>query len=123
MINIRDLQTTNYLPIVIGLFLKELVLYYTIPILMPTPSRKKALKTFGKKRKCFNKHFLLNNRLPHKLFLGSCNSAANKDRASKILTNSNTIFRLSRKYCGKRRNCSLRAISSFPTMFSKAVCY
>ena len=29
---------------------------------------------------------------------------------------------LSRKHCGKRRNCSLRAISSFPTMFSKAVC-
>ena len=25
---------------------------------------------------------------------------------------------LSRKHCGKRRNCSLRAISSFPTMFS-----
>ena len=24
-----------------------------------------------------------------------------------------------RKHCGKRRNCSLRAISPFPTMFSK----
>ena len=27
---------------------------------------------------------------------------------------------LSRKHCGKKRNCSLRAISPFPTMFSKA---
>ena len=25
----------------------------------------------------------------------------------------------SRKHCGKRRNCSLRAISPFPTVFSK----
>ena len=32
------------------------------------------------------------------------------------------ILSLSRKYCGKRRNCLLRAISSFPTMLSKAVC-
>ena len=28
-------------------------------------------------------------------------------------------LRKSRKYCGKRRNCSLRAISPFPTVFSK----
>ena len=27
----------------------------------------------------------------------------------------------SRKHCGKRRNCSLRAISSFPTVFSKSL--
>ena len=26
---------------------------------------------------------------------------------------------MGRKHCGKRRNCSLRAISSFPTVFSK----
>ena len=32
-----------------------------------------------------------------------------------------TIFWLSRKYCGKRRNFSWRATSSFPTMFPKAV--
>ena len=25
------------------------------------------------------------------------------------------------KHCGKRRNCSLRAISPFPTMFSKVL--
>ena len=27
--------------------------------------------------------------------------------------------RMDRKHCGKRRNCSLRAISPFPTVFSK----
>ena len=32
-----------------------------------------------------------------------------------------TVISLSRKHCEKRRNCSLRAISPFPTMFSKAV--
>ena len=32
-----------------------------------------------------------------------------------------TTIWLSRKHCGKKRNCSLWAISSFPTMFSKAV--
>ena len=26
---------------------------------------------------------------------------------------------MGRKHCGKRRNCSLRAISPFPTVFSK----
>ena len=41
---------------------------------------------------------------------------------SKILTNGDTIFWLSWKHCGKRRYCSLRAISSYPTMFSKVVC-
>ena len=55
--------------------------------------------------------------------LGFSNTAANKDMMSKVYTNGNTIIiRLSRKHCGKRRNCSLRAISPFPTMFSKAVC-
>ena len=60
------------------------------------------------------------NPLHHMPILGSSNSAANKDMMSKIWTNGDTIIRLSRKHCGKRRNCSLRAISSFPTMFSKA---
>ena len=55
-------------------------------------------------------------------FFGSSNSPANKDIMSKIWTIGNTIFWLSRKHCGKRRNCSLQAISSFPTMFSNAVC-
>ena len=62
------------------------------------------------------------NLLPHIPILGSSNLAANKDIMSKILTNGDTTFLLSRKHCGKRRNCSLRAISSFPTMFSRAVC-
>ena len=29
------------------------------------------------------------------------------------------VLQKGRKHCGKRRNCSLRAISPFPTMFSK----
>ena len=53
--------------------------------------------------------------------LGSSNSASNKDMKSQIWNNWDTIIWLRRKHCGKRRNCSLRAISPFPTMFSKAV--
>ena len=41
---------------------------------------------------------------------------------SKIWTNGDTSILLRRKHFGKRRNCSLRAISPFPSMFSKAVC-
>ena len=52
-------------------------------------------------------------------FLGSSNSAANKDIISKVLTKGDTIFWLSWKWCRKRKNWSLRAISSFPAMFQK----
>ena len=31
------------------------------------------------------------------------------------------VFQMDRKHCGKRRNCSLRAISPFPTVFSSLV--
>ena len=61
------------------------------------------------------------NPLPHKSIFGSYTSAANENMTSKIWANGETIFRVSSKHCGKRRNCSSRAISSFPTMFSKAV--
>ena len=67
-------------------------------------------------------HVLFFNPLPDMSILGFSNSASNKDMMSKIWTNGDTITWLSRKYCGKRRNCSLRAISPFPTMFSKAAC-
>ena len=30
--------------------------------------------------------------------------------------------KMGRKHCGKRRNCSLQAISPFPTVFSKDLC-
>ena len=63
------------------------------------------------------------NPLPDMPILGSSNSAANKDMMSKLWANGHAIVWLSRKYCGKRRNCSLWAISPFPTMFSKAVWY
>ena len=62
------------------------------------------------------------NRLPHIAILGSSNAAANKDMMSKIWTNGDTVISLNRKHCGKRRNCLLRAISSFPTLFLKAGC-
>ena len=42
--------------------------------------------------------------------------------SSKNMDKRGTVIRLSKKHCGKRRNCSLGAFSSFPTMFSKAVC-
>ena len=63
------------------------------------------------------------NPLPHMPTLGSSNSAANKDIMSKIQTNGDTIICLSRKHCGKRRNCSLQAISPFPTIFLKTAYY
>ena len=31
------------------------------------------------------------------------------------------VLETGRKHCGKRRNCSLLAISSFPTVFSKGL--
>ena len=31
------------------------------------------------------------------------------------------VIQIGRKHCGKRRNCSLRAISPFPTVFSKGL--
>ena len=62
------------------------------------------------------------NPLHHMPILGFSNSVANKDMIAKLWTYWDTIICLSRKHCGKRRNCSLRAISPFPIMFSKAVC-
>ena len=47
------------------------------------------------------------NPLPDMPILGSSNSAANKAMMSKIWTNWDTVIQLSRKHCGKRRNCSL----------------
>ena len=55
--------------------------------------------------------------------LGSSNTAANKDMMAKIWPDGETNICFSRKRYGKRRNCSLRAISPLSIMFSKAVCY
>ena len=62
------------------------------------------------------------NPLPHMAILGSTNSAANKRYDVKNMDKWGYNYLMGRKHCGKRRNCSLQAISSFPTMFSKAVC-
>ena len=61
------------------------------------------------------------NPLPHMPILGFSDSAANKDMMLKTWRNGDTIIWLSRKHCGKRRNCLWRLISPFPIMFSKAV--
>ena len=56
--------------------------------------------------------------------LGSSSLAANKDMISKIVTNGIKFSDLVENIVGKRTNCSIRAISSFPTIFSKAIfCY
>ena len=47
------------------------------------------------------------NLLPNRPILGFFSSAANKDIMAKIWTNWDTVTCLSRKHCGKRRNCSL----------------
>ena len=56
--------------------------------------------------------------------LGSSNSTANKDIMSKILTNGDTIFWCVENIVGREEIARYKqqAISSFPTMFSKAVC-
>ena len=62
------------------------------------------------------------NPLPHMPKYGLFHFSSKWKYDVKNMDKWGTIIWLSRKYCGKRRNCSLRAISSFPTMFSKAVC-
>ena len=54
--------------------------------------------------------------LPHICYfwLFQYSTAVNKDMMAKIWTNGDTSICLSRKHCGKRRNCSLGAISPFP---------
>ena len=39
----------------------------------------------------------------------------------KFYENGRKFPKMVRKHCGKRRNCSLRAISPFPTVFSKGL--
>ena len=41
------------------------------------------------------------------------------DDSFKFDENGRTVLQKCRKCCGKRRNCSLRAISPIPTVFSK----
>ena len=70
-----------------------------------------------KRRQCFFQAFsplptmfskaIFLNPLPDMPFLGFSNSAGNTDIMSKISTNGDTIIQLSRKHCGKGRNCSL----------------
>ena len=59
------------------------------------------------------------NLSPDMPVLGSSSSVANQDMIAKIKMNGDRIICLSRKLCGKRRNCSLQAISPFPQCFQK----
>ena len=59
------------------------------------------------------------NPLPDMPILGSSNSAT-KAMTAKVWKNGGTVVCLSRKHCWK--TLLSRAISPFPTMFSKAVC-
>ena len=45
--------------------------------------------------------------LPDMLISGPSRSAVNKDMMAEIWTNGDTNICMSRKHCGKRRNCSL----------------
>ena len=113
--------------------------WLTLLHIIPTfndPEKEGFWKHRGKGENAGNQHFLffshhvfyqslkevVVNPLPHMPILGPSNSVANKNRMSEIWTNGVQLSDWVRKHCGKRRNCSLRAISSFPTMFSKAVC-
>ena len=40
------------------------------------------------------------------------------DDSFKFNENGRPFLQMGRKHCGKRRNCSLRAISPFPTVFT-----
>ena len=82
----------------------------------------KGLKTFRKKRKCWVTaftpfasiltHYQMTN---FRLFQteGVCK------RQFQIRQKWQKVIQMGRKHCGKRRNCSSRAISPFPTVFSK----
>ena len=90
--------------------------FLPFPTLFPTLLKTNPFSNTASNPIKTNQHI---NHLPHMPNLGSSNSAANKDMMSKIQINGETIIWLSRKHCGKRRNCSLRAISPFPTRFQK----
>ena len=55
-------------------------------------------------------------------FIIHVNPSPNMPILGSSSSNEDLIISLRKKHCGTRINCSLRAISSFPTMFSKAAC-
>ena len=57
--------------------------------------------------------------LPKRQILDNSKFKAFADDNSKFDENGRKFSKKDRKHCGKRRNCSLRAISPLPTVFSK----
>ena len=58
---------------------------------------------------------------PHRQLLDTSKLKAFADDNSRFNENGRKFFKRLKKHCGKRRNCSLRAISPFPTLFSNGL--
>ena len=67
----------------------------------------------------FTYYYYLSKPFPKRLILDSSKLKEFADDNFKFNENDRKSIQMGRKHCGKRRNCSLRAISPFPTMFSK----
>ena len=63
------------------------------------------------------------NPFPNEKILDSSKLKVFADDNFKFDENGQRVLQMGRKHCGKRRNCSLRAISPFPTVFSKKDLY
>ena len=61
------------------------------------------------------------NPLPDEKILDRFKLKQSADANLKFHKNSRKVIQMGKKHCGKRRNCSLRAISPFPTVFSKGL--
>ena len=60
--------------------------------------------------------------VPKRQILDSSKLKELADDNFKFDENGKKVLQTGRKHCGKRRNCSLRAISPFPTVFCKKAC-
>ena len=79
--------------------------------------------------KSFNYNIVINQYLDIKLLISLALSQKKNFDSSELKGSADDNFKfdekwqkvlqMCRKHCGKRRNCSLRAISPFPTVFSK----
>ena len=117
----------------------SLTLYHRIPT-VNNPEKEAFWKQYGKRRKCWLpafSHFLtMFSTLPKTNFISSLMFILLSANASDLDQSENLLFwkeltfsqtspgiyvsevQIFRKLCGKRRNCSWWAISTFPTVFS-----
>ena len=66
-------------------------------------------------------NFIFLNPFPKQQILDCSKLKEFADDNFKFVGNGRKLSKTGRKHCGKRRNCSLRAISPFPTVFSKGL--